>query len=253
MAVQHAGQVQNQLLLEEHDGVNNAKRVSIVAGAAGQATITMQGLVTLAPSPNFIGIVTAVPGSTMTVTPVGLLTLAPSSNFIGLVTVAGIGTLTLSDPKGFIGLVTVGGMSDPKAYVGLMTGTLGVGDRFIGLVTNVQAGLVTLAPSPNFIGLVTVANTVLVKQLSTTAVTAAVSAATISTTLLAANALRIAGSLYNDSSAICYIKFGSGAAIASFKVPLAANTYYEIPGGYNGIITGIWASVAGSMRVSEET
>ena len=187
MAVQHNGNVQNQLLMEEHDGANNAKRVTIVGGGSGQATVTMQGLVTV------------IPAGTATVTPVGLQTLAPSPNLIGLVTIAGGSTITLSDPKGYIGLVTIGGigtvtladpkgfiglttttlgaspafigivtvtnkdrtitgnvtLSDAKTYIGLTTSTLGLGDRYIGLVTNTQNGLVTLAPSPNFIGLTT--------------------------------------------------------------------------------------------------
>ncbi len=171
--INHAGQVSNQLQLEEHDGLLNAKKVSLVSGAtifavvntsAGGAvtvkqgdspwinsipsgvtvyqgtqpwnslgTMTTNGLVTLASSPNFIGIVTVA----------NQPPLVASAAYIGLITVGGIGTLTLSDPKGFIGLATT---------------VNGAGDRFIGLVTNVQAGLTTLAPSPNFIGITTIAN-----------------------------------------------------------------------------------------------
>lgn len=84
--------------------------------------------------------------SNPTITPVGLVTLAPSPNLIGIVTVANkdrtiTGNVTLSDSKGFIGLVTA---------------ALGLGDRYIGLVTATQVGLMTLAPSPNFIGIATV-------------------------------------------------------------------------------------------------
>lgn len=179
MAVQHAGQVQNQLLLEEHEGSLNAKRVYPVSGAGltslptifavvnigaggGTTTVTPVGLTTLAPSPNYIGLTTTQLGAgdkyigLVTSTQNGLVTLAPSPNAIGFVTAilsgnvtaTSVGLQTLAPSPNFIGLVTVAGigtltLSDPKG--------------FIGLVTNVQSGLTTLAPSPNFIGLVTVA------------------------------------------------------------------------------------------------
>ena len=64
----HRGNIQPELDLEEHDGLLFAKKVSLVSSAtifvnigAGQATITHVGLVTLAPSPSFIGLVTTIP------------------------------------------------------------------------------------------------------------------------------------------------------------------------------------------------
>lgn len=197
MAVTHAGNGANQITFEEHDGANNAKRVSIVSGGLAA------GVVTLAPSPNFIGIVTiANPGAAAT----GNVTLNPSPNFIGIVTVANpgsftgnvtldagsktgiVGNVTLSDSKAFIGLTTttlgaspafigiatviqansarsiLGNLtlSDSKAFIGLTTTTLGASPAFIGIVTIANAlantGNVTLNPSPSFIGIVTVAS-----------------------------------------------------------------------------------------------
>jgi len=74
-----------------------------------------------------------------------------------------------------------------------------------------------------------------------------------SVTLLSANNSRKGGSIYNDSSAILYVKFGTTASTTDFKVALAAGSYYEIPAGYVGRIDGIWASATGSARVAEET
>lgn len=78
-------------------------------------------------------------------------------------------------------------------------------------------------------------------------------------TLIAANAARKGATIYNDSSALLYVKLGSAASTTSFSVLLAGNGggiggFYEIPFGYTGIITGIWASDAGgSARVTELT
>ena len=73
-----------------------------------------------------------------------------------------------------------------------------------------------------------------------------------SVTLLAANARRIGASVVNDSAAILYIDLTGGTASAtSYSVQLAAGAYLEVPFGYTGLITGIWASATGSARVTE--
>lgn len=79
-----------------------------------------------------------------------------------------------------------------------------------------------------------------------------------SVTLLAANAARKGATIVNDSSAILFVKFGSTASATSFTVEMAArsataSSYYEVPFGYSGIITGIWASATGSARMTEIT
>lgn len=110
-------------------------------------------------------------------------------------------------------------------------------------VTENQFGNVRLGPN----------RALMVMQRSSTAATTSVSSSASNQTLLASNAARVSGSIYNDSTAILYIKFGATASTSSFKVALAANTYYEIPGGYYGQIDGIWASATGAARISEET
>jgi len=81
---------------------------------------------------------------------------------------------------------------------------------------------------------------------------------TSSVTILASNGTRISAMIFNDSTAILYIKFGSTASTSSFTTKIAAGGYYEIPVGrdgkiYNGIIDGIWASVNGNARVTQIT
>lgn len=92
-----------------------------------------------------------------------------------------------------------------------------------------------------------------VRQISSTATLSNVSGSATSVTVLAANSARVGATVYNDSTAICYLKFGATASTTSFTVKLAADTYYEVPGGYTGVIDGIWASATGSARVTELT
>lgn len=72
-------------------------------------------------------------------------------------------------------------------------------------------------------------------------------------TLQALNASRKGWTLYNDSTAVLYIKFGNTASATSYNVQLAAAGYFEMPTPvtYTGLITGIWASANGNARVME--
>lgn len=75
-----------------------------------------------------------------------------------------------------------------------------------------------------------------------------------SVTLLASNTSRKSAMVYNDSSAALYLKLGATASTSSFTVKLAQDDYFEVPGGYTGVIDGIWASDAGgNARVTEVT
>lgn len=92
-----------------------------------------------------------------------------------------------------------------------------------------------------------------VVQKSPTATLANVASSATSVTILAANTARKGAMIYNDSTQVLYLKFGATASATSFTVPLATNTYYEVPGGYTGIIDGIWVSANGNARVTELT
>lgn len=70
-------------------------------------------------------------------------------------------------------------------------------------------------------------------------------------TLLAANAARRGAAVFNDSTAILYLKLGATASSTSHTVQVAASAYYEVPFDYTGIVDGLWASATGSARVTE--
>jgi hypothetical protein len=79
-----------------------------------------------------------------------------------------------------------------------------------------------------------------------------VSGATSSTTLQAANGSRLAVEIYNDSTAVLYVKYGLTASASSYTRQLQAGESFreEL---YTGIVTGIWASATGAARVTELT
>ena len=73
--------------------------------------------------------------------------------------------------------------------------------------------------------------------------------------LLAANLDRRGLIIFNDSTAILYIKFGVTASTSSFTVRLTPQGVYEsgVP-CYTGRVDGIWsADAAGAARISELT
>lgn len=85
---------------------------------------------------------------------------------------------------------------------------------------------------------------------SVTAVTASVT----NTTLIASNSSRRGILLYNDSTSIVRVKFGTTASSSSFSFKLYPNCFYDNPTMcYTGIITGIWESANGNMLVTQLT
>jgi hypothetical protein len=71
-------------------------------------------------------------------------------------------------------------------------------------------------------------------------------------TFLALNANRKGATIYNDSSALLYVKFGATASTSDFTVRLANQSYYEVPFSYTGRIDGIWASAGtGAALITE--
>lgn len=80
-----------------------------------------------------------------------------------------------------------------------------------------------------------------------------VNASASNTTILAANSNRRGATVFNDSTAIVYLKLGSGSSSTSFTVRMDGYGYYEVPFGYTGVITGTWASATGAARVTELT
>jgi hypothetical protein len=92
------------------------------------------------------------------------------------------------------------------------------------------------------------------EQKSATATLANVASSASSVTLQASNSSRKGLNIFNDSTAILYVKFGATASTSSYTVQIAAGGYYELPASpalYTGIVDGIWASANGNARVTE--
>lgn len=86
---------------------------------------------------------------------------------------------------------------------------------------------------------------------STTAVTANVASSATNVAVFAAASNTKARTVYNDSTAVLYLKFGATASASSYTVQIAAQGYYEFPQPvYAGQVDGIWASANGNARVT---
>lgn len=118
-------------------------------------------------------------------------------------------------------------------------------------ITNVS-GTVSL---PTGAATETTSASILGKYTSATSTLSNVAASATSVTLLALNASRESAIFYNDSTSACYVKFGSTASATSFTYKLRAAETLIVDGipVYTGIVTGIWDSATGSMRVTELT
>jgi hypothetical protein len=92
-----------------------------------------------------------------------------------------------------------------------------------------------------------------ITQKAATGTQTTVAASVSNVTLLAANSSRLGATIYNDSTAILYIRLQASASTSNFTVKLFPDDYYEVPFGYTGIIDGVWASATGNARVTEIT
>lgn len=75
-------------------------------------------------------------------------------------------------------------------------------------------------------------------------------------TLVLADRARLGAIVYNDSTAILYLSYGSDAAsLTNYTRQIPSQGVYEMPQEmvYNGMIRGIWASANGFARVTELT
>jgi hypothetical protein len=82
----------------------------------------------------------------------------------------------------------------------------------------------------------------------------AVPGAAADTTLKAANSNRIGMTLFNDSTAVAYVKFGTGASSSSYTFQMGPGAYYEMPAPiYTGQVNANWAAANGNMLVTELT
>lgn len=99
-----------------------------------------------------------------------------------------------------------------------------------------------------------VIGTVNVAASATATCTNVVSSAT-NVTLLSSNTARKGAVFYNDSTQICYLKFGATATSSSFTIPMAAASLITMGNDpvYTGVVDGIWVTANGNMRVTELT
>lgn len=76
-----------------------------------------------------------------------------------------------------------------------------------------------------------------------------------SVAILAADPARLGATVYNDAPLPLLLLLGAGSASATaFTLKMAADSYYEIPFGYVGAITGIWTGAgSGAARCTSLT
>jgi hypothetical protein len=48
-----------------------------------------------------------------------------------------------------------------------------------------------------------------------------------------------------------YLKLGPDASTDDWTTKMNDNDYYEVPAGYRGEVSAVWASVTGQARVTE--
>ena len=85
---------------------------------------------------------------------------------------------------------------------------------------------------------------------ASSSVTSSVASSATSVQLLAANANRVEAVITNDSTAILYIKLGTGATTSDYTISLSPNESLIVD-KYNGILHGVWASANGNARITE--
>jgi hypothetical protein len=86
---------------------------------------------------------------------------------------------------------------------------------------------------------------------SQSATLANVASSASSVTVFAASGTVKARTVFNDSTAVLYLKFGATASTSSYTVQMAAGAYYEFPQPvYGGLVDGIWAAANGNARVT---
>lgn len=81
--------------------------------------------------------------------------------------------------------------------------------------------------------------------------TATVASSGSSVALFTANEQDNGRTVFNDSTAVLYLKFGATASTTDYTVQIAAGGFYEFPfPPYVGEVDGIWASANGNARLT---
>lgn len=83
------------------------------------------------------------------------------------------------------------------------------------------------------------------------AVTVNVAGSAVSVPLFAPVPAANGRTIYNDSTAVLFVKFGAVAAVTSYTTQIAPNGLYEFPAPvYSGEVDGIWAAANGNARLT---
>jgi hypothetical protein len=88
------------------------------------------------------------------------------------------------------------------------------------------------------------------ERASLSSITSVAGTITASTTLLATSASRLFASVYNDSTAVLYIALGSTCTTTTYTTQIPPGGYYEVPSGWVGNVTGVWAAANGNARIT---
>lgn len=86
---------------------------------------------------------------------------------------------------------------------------------------------------------------------TTNATVSSVNSSASNVTLLSAKQGRRGFTIWNNSSAILYVKLGATATSSDCTKKLIADEFWFCPIEYNGRVDGIWASANGSALVTE--
>ena len=90
-----------------------------------------------------------------------------------------------------------------------------------------------------------------VKFTASTSAQTSVAGNASSVTLLNSNAARLGSTIFNNSTVYLYLTLGATSSTSSFTVQMNPSAYYEVPFGYLGAISGIWASATGFALCTE--
>jgi hypothetical protein len=89
----------------------------------------------------------------------------------------------------------------------------------------------------------------------TTSTHANVAASATEVTIFSANSNAVEGrSVFNDSTAVLYLKKATGVSTTSHWVQVPASTLFEFPQpAFRGVVTGLWSSATGAARTTEDS
>lgn len=93
-------------------------------------------------------------------------------------------------------------------------------------------------------------------MLNNSATLANVASSATSVTLFSDNGGARLRTIFNDSTAVLYVKWGTTASTTSYTVQIAAGGYFEFPRDsngriYSGRVDGIWSAANGNARCTE--